>query len=85
MRYLANTSNRELRQVFKTGLIYDERHIHAELKKLGLKAVRPNGDTRTRGSRRLVVKARNGILLAVFQADIKEDTGPVLPVKVGYL
>jgi hypothetical protein len=85
VRYVINTSNREIRQVFKTGLVYDERHVHAELKKLGLRAVRPNGDTRTRGSRRMVVFGKNRTVLAVLQADIKEDTGPVLPVKVGYL
>ena len=85
MRYLVNTSNRELRKVFKIGLVYDERHIHAELKKLGLKATRPNGDTRTRGSRRIVVRERDGATLAAFQADIKEDTGPIRPQRVSFL
>ena len=85
MRYLVNTSNRELRRVFKAGLVYDERHISTELRKLGLRAVRPNGDTRTRGSRRLVVKAKNGNILAVFQAHIKEGVGSVMPQVVGFL
>ena len=85
MRYLVVTSNRELRRVFRIGLIYDEHHIAAELQKLGLRMTRPNGSSRTRGSRRLVVKAKNGTTLAVFHADIKEDIGPILPVPVGFI
>lgn len=85
MRYLVNTSNRELRKVFKTGFYYDERQVHAELKKMGLRALRPNGDGRTRGSRRMVVFSKNGTQIAVFQAEIKEDTGPIRPVRIGYI
>ena len=85
MQYLVNTSNRELRRLFKTGLAYNERQIQAELRKLDIKLARPNGDRRIRGSRRLVAFAKNGTRLAVFQADLPEDRGPVLPVPVGFI